>query len=139
MVDGKKTRKYLIAFADESLRQWKYLFEKVCGKFQYNKKHEAYQFYTVKNLDEILDDIKHITSKDVTITRTWVNDSTYWSGVFKITIGKNFVLMNTLDQKIKNMDEKWSIFYENAADGYDKGWYAGKAEAYEEILDMLKK
>lgn len=29
--------------------------------------------------------------------------------------------------------------YEEAADGYDKGWYAGASYAYSEILAILEK
>ncbi len=44
-----------------------------------------------------------------------------------------------LKEKIEDLLKEADKDYEEAADGYDKGWYAGASYAYSEILAILEK
>lgn len=52
-------------------------FSRKIGRLQYNKGKDAFQFYTSKNLDEILSIIQNVTSDSIEIVEVETNDSSY--------------------------------------------------------------
>ena len=46
---------------------------------------------------------------------------------------------NRIIEEIKNLMNEANKNSENAACGYDEGWYNGEANAYEIVLKILKK
>lgn len=82
-----KKKKYLLE-TSEIVERWKEYYEEASGgKFQYNAKHNAYQFVTNDSLEDILKNYQTISFSKYDIEFVWTNDSQYCFGqVIKIKV-----------------------------------------------------
>lgn len=128
----KKKRKYFIRGIDISVLAYAGFSRKI-GRIQYNKAIDAFQFYTSKNLDEILCIIQCITSDSIEIVAIGTNDINF-PVVNMIVVGKR----KEVRQKIIESLKRDKQFNSGTLNSLEKKYYSGKINAWEYILELLK-
>lgn len=64
--------------------------------------------------------------------------ATYWSAKKANVIGDVFIIREDITEDIEKAIRESEKSANNAAAGYDEGFYVGRADAFEETLKLLK-